>query len=300
MGRVVSSGDQKAPTALISWAHDSDDGAAAQAKTRPRSARSVRDEQLKIDIARVHRANYGVYGVRKTHAELRREGIEVGRDQVGRLMCDLGLEGVRRGKFKRTTIGDSGAARPADRVQRDFTATAPDRLWVCDLTYIRTWVGFAYLALVIDVFSRRILGWSVAGHMRTDLVLDALEMAIWVRDQPVNGLIHHTDAGSQYLAIRYTDTLADAGAVASVGSVGDSYDNALAESTIGQIKAELIGRRGPWRSIAQLEFALFEYLDWWNHRRLHGEIGMIPPAEKEAAYLAQRGQLADPRCVTTT
>ncbi len=184
------------------------------AKTRPRSARSVRDEQLKIDIARVHRANYGVYGVRKTHAELRREGIEVGRDQVGRLMCDLGLEGVRRGKFKRTTIGDSGAARPADRVQRDFTAAAPDRLWVCDLTYIRTWVGFAYLALVIDVFSRRILGWSVAGHMRTDLVLDALEMAIWVRDQPVNGLIHHTDAGSQYLAIRYTDTLPDAGAVA--------------------------------------------------------------------------------------
>lgn len=272
------------------------------ARTRPPSTRALRDEAVKTQIAAAHASNYGVYGVRKMHAELRREGLRVGRDQIGRLMRDLGLEGVRRGKFKRTTMGDSGAARPADLVDRDFTAARPDQLWVCDLTYIRTWAGFAYLALVIDVFSRRITGWALASHIRTDLVLEALEMAIWTRNQPVTGLIHHTDAGSQYLSIRYTDTLAGAGALASVGSVGDSYDNALAESTIGQIKAELIARRGPWTSIAQLEFALFEYLDWWNHRRLHGEIGMIPPAEKEAVYLiaTAAGQPTDSRDVTTT
>jgi len=154
-------------------------------------------------------------------------------------------------------------------------------------TYIRTWVGFGYLALVIDVFSRRIVGWAVASHMRTDLVLEALEMALWTRGRPVHGVVAHTDAGSQYLSIRYTDTLAGAGAVASVGTVGDSFDNALAESTIGQLKAELIHRRGPWRSLEQLEFALFEYLDWWNHRRLHTAIGNIPPAQKEATFYAQ-------------
>ena len=270
------------------------------AKTRPPSARSVRDIQLKTVIAGVHEANYGVYGVRKVHAELRRQGVEAGRDQVGRLMRELGLCGVRRGKFKRTTISDPAAVRPVDRVRRNFTAPGPDRLWVCDLTYIRTWVGFAYLALVIDVFSRRVLGWAVAGHMRTGLVLEALQMAIWTRHKQISGLVHHTDAGSQYLAIRYTETLAAAGALTSVGSVGDSYDNALAESTIGQIKAELIHRAGPWRSIEALEFAMFEYLDWWNHRRLHGEIGMIPPVEKETAYRAEHQQMADSRGVTTT
>jgi len=270
------------------------------AKTRPPSARAVRDAALTPVIADVHKANYGVYGVRKMHAELHRQGVQVGRDQVGRLMREAGLAGVRRGKFKRTTVSDPAAARPADRVQRNFTAPGPDRLWVCDLTYIRTWVGFAYLALVIDVFSRRIVGWAVASHMRTDLVLEALEMAIWARGTALGGLVHHTDAGSQYLAIRYTDTLAAAGAVASVGTVGDSYDT-LAESTIGQIKAELVHRRGPWRSIGQLEFALFEYLDWWNHRRLHAQIGMIPPAEKETAYRLRHEQPAgDPRGVTTT
>jgi putative transposase len=156
------------------------------------------------------------------------------------------------------------------------------------MTYIRTWVGFAYLALVIDVFSRRIVGWALAGHMRTELPLEALELAIWTRQQAdLSGLVQHTDAGSQYLAIRYGETLAAAGAVASVGTVGDSYDNALAESTIGQIKAELIKRRGPWRTHEQLEFAVFEYIDWWNHRRLHGEIGMIPPVEAETAYYRQ-------------
>ena len=159
---------------------------------------------------------------------------------------------------------------------------------MCDLTYIRTWVGFGYLALVIDVFSRRIVGWALAGHMRTELPLEALELAVWTRQQHrLDGLVHHTDAGSQYLAIRYTDTLTSAGAVASVGSVGDSFDNALAESTIGQLKTELITRHGPWRTLDQLEFALFEYIDWWNHRRLHGQIGLKPPAEAEAEYYRQ-------------
>jgi putative transposase len=274
------------------------------ARSRPPSARAVRDEALKAVIGAVHQDNYGVYGVRKMQAALRREkGLVVGRDQVGRLMRELGLQGVRRGKPKRTTVADDAVQRAADLVRRQFSASRPDQLWVCDLTYCRTWAGFAYLALVIDVFSRRIVGWALTTHMRTDLTLEALEMAIWVRDTHLGGLVHHTDRGSQYTAIRYTDTLAGAGALPSVGSVGDSYDNALAESTIGQIKAELIHRRGPWRTAEQLEFALFEYLDWWNQRRLHGELGMITPAEKEAAYYTETGQApppSTPRGVTTT
>jgi putative transposase len=194
-------------------------------KTRPLSARAVRDAGLKPLIARVHEANYGVYGVCKMHAALRRDGVEVGRDQTARLMRELALAGMRRGKIKRTTVRDDSAARPADLVNRDFRASRPDQLWVCDLTYLRTRVGFAYLALVIDVFSRRIVGWALAGHMRTELPLEALELAVWTRHQhQLDGLVHHTDAGSQYLAIRYTDALSAAGAVASVGSVGDSYD----------------------------------------------------------------------------
>ena len=260
------------------------------AKTRPPAARALRDAERAPLIARVHKENYGVYGARKMHAALRRDGVEIGRDQTARLMRELGLAGVRRGKIKRTTIRDDAAARPADLVNRGFRAPRPDRLWVADLTYIRTWVGFAYLALVIDVFSRRIVGWAVAGHMRTELPLEALELAVWTRQRSrLDGLIAHTDAGSQYLAVRYTDALSAAGAVASVGSVGDSYDNALAESTIGQLKTELIRRHGPWRTIEQLEFALFEYIDWWNHRRLHGQLGMIPPAEAEATYYGQAG-----------
>ncbi len=261
------------------------------AKTRSPSARAGRDSELKPLIATLHQANYGVYGVRKMHAALCRDGVEIGRDRTGRLMRELGLAGVRRGKTKRTTIaGDGPASRPADLVNREFHAERPDQLWVCDLTYLRTRVGFAYLALVIDVFSRRIVGWALAGHLRSELPLEALELAIWTRQQhQLDGLVHHTDAGSQYLAIRYADTLTAAGAVASVGTVGDSYDNALAESTIGQIKAELVHRRGPWHTIEQLEFALFEYIDWWNHRRLHSQIGMIPPAEAEAAYYRQTG-----------
>jgi putative transposase len=263
------------------------------AKTRPASARKVRDEQLKGQLAEVHAANYGVYGVRKMHAALARDGVEIGRDQTGRLMRELGLRGVRRGKFKRTTHSDGAAVRPADLVKRQFRADRPDQLWVCDMTYIRTWVGFAYLALVIDVFSRRIVGWSLATHMRTDLPLEALEMAIWTRHGHVDGLIQHTDAGSQYLAIRYADTLAAAGALPSVGTVGDSYDNAMAESTIGQLKAELIYRQGPWRTVEQLEYALFEYLDWWNHRRLHGEVGMLTPVQKETQHYAQQRPLSE-------
>jgi putative transposase len=267
------------------------------AKTRPPSARTQRDAQLKDVIARLHADNYGVYGVRKMHAALRRDGIAIGRDQTGRLMRELGLAGVRRGKPKRTTIAEAAAARPADLVQRRFSAARPNQLWVCDLTYIRTWTGFAYLALVIDVFSRRVVGWALTTHLRTALPLEALEMAIWARNerprQPLDGLIHHSDAGAQYTAIRYTDTLAGVGALPSIGSVGDSYDNALAESTIGQIKAELIHRSGPWRTIDQLEYALLEYLDWWNHRRLHGEIGMRTPAETETAHYAQPPALTE-------
>ena len=262
---------------------------------RPLSARAQRDEHLKQRIGQVHRDNYGVYGVRKMHAALTRDGLLVGRDQAGRLMRELGLQGVRRGRPKRTTVVDTSAERAADLVQRKFAASAPDRLWVCDLTYIRTWLGFAYLALVIDVHSRRIVGWALAGHMRTELPLEALEHALWQRrdreHRDLAGLVHHSDRGSQYTAIRYTDRLLAAGASPSVGSVGDSYDNALAESTIGQIKAELIHRRGPWRTLEQLEFALFEYLDWWNHRRLHSEIGMTTPVECETNYYRQNQAL---------
>jgi putative transposase len=269
------------------------------AKSRPPSRRAVRDEVLKPILAKVHEDNYGVYGARKMQAALRRqeEPVVIGRDQTARLMRELGLKGVRRGKPKRTTVADEAAARPADLVERQFCAERPDRLWVVDLTYIRTWAGFAYLALVTDVYSRRIVGWALTTHMRTDLPLEALEMAIWTRGRQgvddLTGLVHHGDRGSQYLSIKYTERLAEAGVIASVGSKGDSYDNALAESTFGQIKAELIHRRGPWRTVEQLEYALFEYIDWWNHHRLHGEIGLVPPVEKEAAYYAQPPVLAE-------
>lgn len=256
------------------------------AKTRPPSARQIADAALCEQISAVHEANYSVYGVRKMRSALHRAGVPVGRDHLARLMRQLGLAGVRRGRPKRTTIADSAAARPADLVRRQFHAARPNQLWVCDLTYIRTWVGFAYLALVVDVYSRRLVGWALTTHLRTDLPLEALEMAVWARNDRLDGLIHHSDAGSQHLAIRYTDTLAGVGALPSVGSVGDSYDNALVESTIGQIKAELIHRRGPWRTVEQLEYALLEYIDW-NHRRLHGQIGMRTPAETQAAYYAQ-------------
>jgi len=254
------------------------------ARRRSSSARAVRDAKLKVEIARVHAEQFGVYGARKVWRQLHREEITVARCTVERLMGELGLEGVRRGKTRRTTTPDAAAARPADLVKRDFSATRPNQLWVADLTYVATWSGFVYVALVIDAFSRFIVGWQAARSLRTDLALDALEMAIWRRQAQLDGLVHHSDRGSQYLAIRYTERLAEAGAVTSVGSVGDSYDNALAETIIGLYKTELIRRRGPWRGIDQVEYATLEWVDWFNHRRLLEPIGHLPPAEFEAAF----------------
>ena len=258
------------------------------ARSRPPSARALRDAELKVEIARVHEDNFEVYGARKVWRQLGREGIAVGRDRVARLMRELGIAGVVRGKPRRTTTPAPTADRPADLVERDFTAPAPNRLWVADLTYVATWAGFAYVAFIIDAFSRMIVGWRVATSLRAELALDALEMAVWARqDAGLDGLVHHSDRGVQYLAVRYTQQLADEGAVASVGSKGDSYDNALAEAVNGLYKAELIGRRGPWRGAEQVELATLEWVAWWNERRLHGAIGDIPPAEHEAIYYRQ-------------
>ena len=258
------------------------------ASSRPPSARQLRDAQLKVEIQRVYKDNFEVYGARKVWRQLHREGIVVGRDRVARLMGELGIVGVVRGKTKRTTIPAETAERPADLVERDFSAPAPNRLWVADLTYVATWAGFAYVALVIDAYSRAIVGWRVATSLRASLALDALEMAVWARQhEGLDGLVHHSDRGVQYLAIRYTQRLAEEGAVASVGSKGDSYDNALAEAVNGLYKAELIGPRGPWRTAEQVELATLAWVQWWNQRRLHGAIGDIPPAEHEAIYYRQ-------------
>jgi putative transposase len=258
------------------------------ARGRPLSTRACRDAELKVEITRVHEDNFEVYGARKVWRQLGREGIAVGRDRVARLMGELGIRGIVRGKTKRTTTPAPTADRPADLVERDFTAPAPNRLWVADLTYVATWAGFAYVAFIIDAFSRRIVGWRVATSLRATLALDALEMAVWARrDAGLDRLVHHSDRGVQYLAVRYTERLAAEGAVASVGSKGDSYDNALAEAVNGLYKAELIGRRGPWRGAEQVELATLEWVSWWNQRRLHGAIGDIPPAEHEAIYYRQ-------------
>jgi putative transposase len=267
------------------------------AKRRPPSARRQRDAQLKLEIRRVFDDNYQVYGARKIWRQLRREGIGVARCTVERLMGELGIAGAVRGKTTRTTIGDEQAPRPADLVERDFSATRPNQLWVADLTYVRTWSGFCYAAFVIDAFSRMIVGWQLASHLRTDLALDALEMAIWRRDTALDGLIHHSDRGGQYLAIRYTQRLADAGAVTSVGSKGDSFDNALAETTIGLYKTELIRRRGPWRALDDVELATLEWVDWYNHRRLHGALDHLPPTEYEAAYTPDPAPAPEPSSV---
>ena len=257
------------------------------AKSRPPSARTCRDAELKPEIRRVHEDNLDVYGVRKVWRQLHREGCDVGRDRVGRLMAELDLCGATRTKRVRTTVPASEGQRPADLVERVFSATAPDHLWVADLTYVWTRAGFCYAAFVIDAFSRRILGWRVSSSLRTDLALDALEMAIFTRaDRELDGLVHHSDRGGQYLAIRYTERLEDAGAVSSVGSKGDSYDNALAETVNGLYKAELINRRGPWRSVEDVEVATARWVHWWNTQRLHSACGDIPPAEFEAAYWA--------------
>jgi len=258
-----------------------------EAKRRPASARTLRDEELKVKIARVHEANYGVYGARKVWRQLHREGTPVARCTVERLMRELGLQGVRRGKTRRTTTPDGSTPRPADLVERDFTATRPNELWVADLTYVATWPGFVYVAFVVDVYSRFIVGWQTSRSLRTDLAIDALEMAIWRRKGDIEGLVHHSDRGSQYLSIRYTERLAEAGAVTSVGSRGDSYDNALAETMIGLYKTELIRHRGPWKGIDDVEFATLEWVDWFNNRRILEPIGNVPPAEFESAFYAK-------------
>ncbi|MFJ7495777.1 IS3 family transposase [Streptomyces sp. NPDC097727] len=259
------------------------------AHNRPPSARSLRDEELTEEIRRIHAANYGVYGARKVHAALVREGFEVARCTVERLMRAAGLRGVIRAKSPRTTRPAPETGRPADLVERQFTATAPNQLWVADITYIRTLSGWVYAAFVIDVFSRMVVGWQVATSLYTDLALDALEMAIWRRRHAgadLAGLTHHSDRGVQYRAIRYTERLADEAAVASVGSRGDSYDNALAEAFNSLFKAELIRNKGPWTGINDVEIAVAEYVDWFNQRRLHGELGHVTPAEHETAYSA--------------
>jgi putative transposase len=254
------------------------------AKARGPSVRELTDLWLREEIRRVHADNYGVYGYRKVHRQLLREGTQVGRDHVRRLMRNEGLKGVVRGKRVRTTVPGDRAARPADLVHRDFSATRPNELWVADLTYIATWSGMCYCSVVIDAFSRMIAGWALATHLRTELPLEALEMAIWRRDTDLAGLVHHSDAGTQFTSYRYTERLVDAGIAPSVGSVGDSYDNALAETTIGLYKTELIERCRPWRNPEQVEIASLEYFDWFNHRRLHTELGYVPPIEFEAAY----------------
>jgi putative transposase len=257
------------------------------AKARPESARAARDRELVEKIEQVHEDNYSVYGARKVWAELNRQSVEVARCTVERLMREIGLRGLLRDKSPRTTKPAAETGRPSDLVERDFTATGPNELWVADLTYVRTTAGWVYAAFVLDVFSRLIIGWQVATSLYTDLALDALQMAIWRRHAAgadLTGLVHHSDRGVQYRAIRYTQRLADTGAVASVGSKGDSYDNAMAEAFNSLYKAELVRNKGPWRGIDDLELATVEYIDWYNNRRLHGELGHLPPAEYEALH----------------
>jgi putative transposase len=254
-----------------------------------RSARARRDEELRTAIQRVWDAHEQVYGPRKVWRQLRREGIRTARCTVERLMREMGLRGTVRGRaWKVTTQSDPAATRPADLVDRQFVATRPNQLWVADFTYVATWHGFVYVALVIDVFARRIVGWRVSASLRTDFVLDALEQAIYERrDAGVADLVHHSDRGTQYLSMRYTERLAEAGIAPSVGSRGDSYDNALAESIIGLFKTEVIQLKGPWRHLEAVEFATLRWVDWFNNRRLLEPIGYVPPAEYEARYYEQ-------------
>jgi putative transposase len=256
------------------------------AKRRPPSRRAGEDAALKAQIRRVYAAHFAVYGAEKVWRQLGREGLAVGRDRVARLMRALGLAGAARAKTTRTTVPPRPhPPLPDDLVRRDFTAAAPNALWVTDLTYVPTRAGFAYIAFVTDAYSRRIVGWQVAGSLQVDLALDALEMALWTRrDDSLDGLVHHSDRGGQYLAIRYTTRLEEAGIVPSVGSKGDSYDNALAETVNGLYKAELIRRRGPWRTVAEVAVATAEWVAWWNGQRLHGALGHVPPAEYEASH----------------
>lgn len=265
--------------------------AARQADPERQPDRWRRDRALEAEVRRVWDENKQVYGVRKVWKQLCREGYRVARCTVARLMKQLGLRGVVRGKVVKTTHSDKAVPCPRDQVNRQFRADRPNALWVSDFTYVSTWAGFVYVAFVIDVYARRIVGWKVSGSARTDFVLDALEQALHDRRPAQGGLIHHSDRGVQYVSIRYTERLAEAGIEPSVGSVGDSYDNALAETINGLYKAEVIHRRS-WRNLQDVELATLEWVDWFNHRRLLGPIGDIPPAEAEANYYQQTRDLA--------
>ncbi len=272
------------------------------AKKRAPSKRAVRDAELRVEIQRVYDENLAVYGADKIWDQLNKDGIRVARCTIERLMREMGLSGNRRGKtWTITTVADERLERPADLVDRSFAAPAPNRLWVADITYVKTHSGWVYVAFVIDVYSRMVVGWQASKSLRSDLALDALEMAVWNRERngiDVSGVVHHSDRGVQYLSVRYTDRLADNKIVASVGSKGDSYDNALAESFNGLYKWELIHRRGPWRGLDDVEFATMTYVDWFNHRRLHGAIttdaGYTTPAAHEAAYYRQHNPALEP------
>ena len=250
-------------------------------------ARTQRDSHLSEEIRRVHRENFDVYGAEKIWKELKRQEIKCARCTVERLMKAMELRGAVRGRaFKLTTVGNDALPRPADLVERDFKATRPNQLWVSDLTYVATWHGFVYVAFVIDTFARRIVGWRASRSLRSDLALDALEQALYDRGD-VHDLVHHSDRGAQYLSIRYTERLREAGIEPSVGSVGDSYDNALAETVIGLFKTEVIRQRGPWKNLEDVEFATLEWVSWYNNRRLFGPLGHVPPIEFEEAYYRQ-------------
>ena len=262
---------------------------AQQADPARRAARAGRDDELRVIIRRIWTEHFQVYGPRKVWRQMGRENLRVARCRVRRLMREMGLAGAVRGRaWVTTTQSQPEPDRPRDLVHRHFTATRPNQLWVSDFTFVATWRGFVYVAFVIDVFARRIVGWRVSASLRTDLALDALEQAIYHRcDDTIGDLVHHSDRGTQYLSFRYTERLADAGIEPSVGSRGDSYDNALAESVIGLFKTEIIRRRGPWRSLEDVEFATLEWVDWFNTRRLLEPIGYVPPAEYEARYYEQ-------------
>jgi putative transposase len=258
------------------------------AKVRPLSTRRLRHEALMPILLALWTANYSVYGARKLWKAARRAGHDIGRDQVARLMGELDIHGARRGRRVRTTRTDSSAVRHPDLVDRDFTASEPNQLWVTDLTYVPTWSGVAYVCVIVDAFSRMIVGWRVATHMRTDMVLDALDMACWQRGTCLEGLVAHSDAGSQFTSIRYGERLAELGAVPSIGSVGDSFDNALAETVVGLYKTELIRgpTHGPWRTVDDVELATLGWVHWHNTTRLHSYLADVPPAEFEGAFYA--------------
>jgi putative transposase len=270
------------------------------ARTRAPSTRARRDAELTPKLVTLWEDNYRVYGARKLHQAARRAGLDVGRDQVARLMRAAGIEGARRSKRVRTTRPDPGTDRTArhpDLVERTFRAESPNRLWVTDLTYVATWAGVAYVCFIVDAYSRMVVGWRVASHMRTTMVLDALEMARWSRGTRLEGLRCHSDAGSQFTSLRYGERLAEIGALPSIGSVGDSFDNALAETVNGYYKAELIrgpARSGPWKTVEDVELATLGWVHWHNTARLHGYLGNVPPAEYERTFYAAHRTDHDP------